>query len=291
MCDSDDGNGLVPYTGLTRRRFNALAATGTAASIAGVAHAQARKVVGRAVNVPTPDGLADSMVFYPAGPGQWPGVLIWSDIMGRRPAVDDIGKRLASSGYVALVVNPYYRSTKSPVVSSGNDIQIPAAREKLMRFRAAMGGGEGAVRDTRAFMSYLEKMPQTSKAKMGVHGYCMGGELSFLSAAALPDRIGAVGCFHASGLTTDKPDSPHLYIPKSNPNARYLVAVAQNDDAKQPNSKTILWETFAKADRPAVVDVFHAEHGWCVPDGSVYNEAEAERAWAYLLSMYKATLV
>ncbi len=290
MCD-DDHEGLVPYSGLTRRNFNAMAAASAAAGagVAGAAHAQAVNVVERDVEVRTPAGVSDSAVFYPEGRGQWPGVLLWPDIMGLRPAMRDMGRRLASSGYVVLVVNPFYRSAKAPVMPAGASFQDPATRTALLAMRAAMGGDEGAFADAKAYVAFLDRMPQTSNAKVGVQGYCMGGPLSFQTAYAVPNRIGAVGSFHGGGLTTKEPNSPHLMVEKTS--ARYLIAVANNDDANDPTSKNILRETFAKTGNPAVVDVYGGAHGWCVPDSAVYNQPEAERAWATLLNVYKVSLV
>jgi carboxymethylenebutenolidase len=288
MCENDS-KGFVPYEGVTRRNFNALAVAGATVGAAGAAQAAAVTVVEREVNVRTPAGVSDSMVFYPEGRGQWPGVLLWPDILGRRAAMHDMGKRLASSGYVVLVVNPFYRSGKAPVVPAGASFTDPATREKLFAMRAAMGGPEGAAVDAKAYVAFLDAMPQTSNAKVGTQGYCMGGPLVFQTAGAVPNRIGAVASFHGGGLTTKDANSPHLLVEKTN--ARYLVAVAKNDDANDPTSKTILRETFAKAGRPAVVDVYAGNHGWCVPDGAVYMQSEAERAWSTLLSVYKTSLV
>jgi carboxymethylenebutenolidase len=144
-------------------------------------------------------------------------------------------------------------------------------------------------RDARAFIGWIDAQPQSSNAKMGVQGYCMGGALSFRTAAAIPDRIGAVGSFHGGGLATANPNSPHLLIERTN--ARYLVCVARNDDASDPKAKETLRETFGKTGRTATVEVYGGNHGWCVPDSAQYLQAEAERAWAALDATYKAALV
>jgi carboxymethylenebutenolidase len=109
------------------------------------------------------------------------------------------------------------------------------------------------------------------------------------TAATLPDRIGAAGSFHGGGLVTDQPTSPHLLVPKIK--ARYLFCIAENDDAKQPDVKDVLKAAFAAAKNPADIEVYQgANHGWCVPGSQVYNEAQAERAWAKLLALFKSTL-
>ncbi|NEX93148.1 dienelactone hydrolase family protein [Caulobacter sp. 17J65-9] len=284
MCDDDIHQGLVQDPTVSRRAFGlmSLAAAGVATS------AQAADVVEQDVEVKTPDGTADAALFYPSGKGTWPAVLMWPDIMGLRPVFREMGRRLAAQGYVVLVPNPFYRSKRAPVVEGAFDFNNPEDRAKLTALRAAMTN-EGTDKDAVAYLAFLDAQPQTNrKRKAGVQGYCMGGPLSFRTAAAVSDRIGAVGSFHGGGLTTDKPDSPHLLIPKTH--ASYLVCVAQNDDAKQPESKDILKKAFADAGLKATVEVYPADHGWCVKGGQTYNEASAEKAWGELTKLYKEAL-
>ncbi|WP_421936702.1 dienelactone hydrolase family protein [Phenylobacterium sp.] len=285
MCDDDIHVGLVYDPKVSRRTFGVL----TAAAAGGVATgAYAADVVEKDVEVKTADGVADAALFHPAGKGTWPAVLIWTDIAGLRPAFREMGRRLAGQGYVVLVPNPFYRSVKGVVATPGFDFSKPEDRARVMGYRGAMSNA-GIDSDAQAYVAFLDAQPQTSKKKkVGVQGYCMGGPLSFRTAAAVPGRIGAVGSFHGGGLTTKTPDSPHLLIPKTN--ANYLVAVAQNDDKAQPDSKDILKAAFAEAKKTATVEVYAANHGWCVKGSQVYNEAEAERAWAELSKLYKAKL-
>ena len=284
MCEKDD-KGIVPYTEFSRRDFAALAAASAVVGMAGAAQAQAG-VAEKNVTIKTPDGTCDAGLYTPARPG--PGVLVWPDIFGLRPASRDLGKRLAGQGYVALVVNPFYRAGNEQAVAMKGEFSDPTVRAGRMALRAALTD-EAVDRDAKTFVAYLDTLTETTNAKVGVQGYCMGGPLSFRTAAANPTRIGAVGSFHGGGLTTKSPNSPHLLIEKTN--AHYLVAVAKNDDAGDPTSKDILKETFAKAKKQAVVEVYAGDHGWCMPDSAVYNKAEAERAWAALSAMYKAALV
>lgn len=287
MCDDTKPNlDHLPYTELNRRSF-ALSVGATAAfGFAGSANAAAA-VGERDVVVRTADGRCDAALFSPAGGRSGPGVLLWPDAGGLRPAMRDLGRRLAGEGYVVLVVNPFYRTVTAEGFRALNQ-QVPAEAEKRTAARTAMTP-EATVRDSVAFVRYLDALPQTTAAKVGVQGYCMGGPLSFRTAGAVPGRIGAVGSFHGGGLVTDQPSSPHLLIPRTS--ARYVVAVARNDDANRPNEKNVLRETLLKAGRPAYLDVFAANHGWCAPDGAQYNQAEAERAWAVLLDTYKRSLV
>ncbi|TAJ72920.1 MAG: dienelactone hydrolase family protein [Phenylobacterium sp.] len=285
MCDDDIHVGLIHDPTVSRRTFGLMSAA--VAGLGSAAHAQSN-VTERDVEVKTADGVADAALFYPTGKRTWPAVLIWTDIAGLRPAFRDMGRRLASQGYVVLVPNPFYRSIKGVVATPGFDFSKPDDRARVMGYRQAMTN-EGVDKDAAAYLTFLDAQPQTNrKKKAGVQGYCMGGPLSFRTAAAVPNRIGAVGSFHGGGLTTATPDSPHLLIPKTN--ASYLVAVARNDDEKQPDSKDILKAAFAQAKRPATVEVYPANHGWCVKGSQVYDEAAAEKAWAELTKLYKTSL-
>lgn len=287
MCDDEINVGRVDSAGFSRRAFGI-----TAAAIAGAAAlpvwAQA-KVTQRSVQAKTPDGVADGFLLYPAARGTYPAVLFWPDGAGLRQVIVDMASRLAAQGYVVLVPNPFYRTRPAPVFPPPFDFGNPDDRAKFMAARALLTDA-GVDADARAFMSFLDRQPQTNRRKKaGVHGYCMGGALSFRVAAALPARIGAVGSFHGGGLVTKEPSSPHLLVPKTK--ASFLVAVADNDDKQQPEAKEVLKEAFAQAGRRAMVEVYPADHGWCVPGSQVYNEAAAEKAWAELTRLYKETLV
>ena len=284
MCDDDIHVGLVEEPQPSRRTFGLMTV-----AVAGMASsAYAGTVVEKDVEVKTADGTCDAVLYYPAGKGTWPAVLIWTDIMGLRPVFREMGKRLAAQGHVVLVPNPFYRSKRAPVVDATFDFSKPEERAKVFALRSAMTN-DGIDRDAATFVAFLDAQPQTNKKKkVGVQGYCMGGPLSFRTAAAVPGRIAAVGSFHGGGLTTKNPDSPHLLIPKTN--AAYLVAVAQNDDKQQPESKDILKAAFAEARKTATVEVYPAAHGWCVRGSAVYDEAAAEKAWAELTKLYKSRL-
>ena len=304
MCTDHDHQGLIRDAGLTRREFvlglgslaaassvgsNAMAAEATSAGAAkAAAKDSAANVVERDVEVPTAHGTADAVLFHPAGKGDWPAVLIWPDILGLRPVFRELGRRLAAQGYTVLVPNPFYRSKRAPVVEGTFDFGNPADRAMVFALRGAMSDA-GIDSDSTAYLKFLDAQPQTNRRrKAGVQGYCMGGPLSFRTAAAVPERIGAVASFHGAGLVSAEPSSPHLLIGKTK--AEFLVAVAKNDDAKEPTAKETLQAAFKAAGRAATVEVYQANHGWCVFGGQSYSETEAERAWAELSKLYASTL-
>lgn len=287
MCDDDIHAGLVHDPSVSRRTFNLLT-VGAATATATAAAAQAR-VVEADVSVKTPDGAADSALFHPAGKGPWPAVLIWPDALGLRPVFREMGRRLSAEGYVVLVPNLYYRVSKAPGFEGTFDFNRPEDRAKLTPLMASLTP-QGAEADSAAYLTFVDAQPQTNtRAKIGVQGYCFGGALTLRTAAAVPSRVGAAASFHGGGLTTDKPDSPHLLIPRMK--AEVLVAVAANDDQREPDSKDKLKAAFAAAGVPAKVEVYQADHGWCVKGMPVYNEPAAEKAWAELLALYKRRLV
>ena len=309
MCDDDAFDDMVAYRlrldRLSRRTFGAFAvgaglasllpiackstapgpATGPTAAASGAAIAPTTEWE---VTITTPDGACDAYFVHPQT-GTAPAVLIWPDIFGLRPAFRQMGKRLAESGYAVLVVNPFYRTKKAPTSSPQANFEDPATREALMALSHSLTP-ETAVTDAKALTAWLDQQPSVDKSrKMGTTGYCMGGPLVLRTAATNPERIGAAATFHGGGLVTDKPDSPHLLIPKMK--AQFLIAIAANDDAKQPDAKGTLKAAFAQASLSANVDVYEGTmHGWCPPDSHVYQRDAAEKAWAELLALFKRAL-
>lgn len=251
------------------------------------AHAQA--VSQSYVTIKTLDGIADAYFVHPST-GKHPAVLIWPDILGLRPAFEMMCKRLAESGYAVLVVNPYYRTQKAPVVGVGASYDDPDTRTTVQALAKTLSP-ETNVIDAKAFVQFLDeqKAVDTSK-KIGTTGYCMGGPMVMRTAAAIPERIGAAASFHGGGLATDAENSPHLLIPKMK--ASFLIAVAENDDQRDPKAKETLASSFADAGLKAEIEVYKgALHGWCPPDSRVYNEAQAERAWSRLVGILEEALV
>jgi len=286
MCDQDhfdEDRGDYEARGLvTRRQFGVLLGAGISMMLPQVANAVA--VTESDVNVTTPDGTADCYFVRPAS-GAAAGVLVWPDIFGLRPAFRQMGKRLAESGYSVLVVNPFYRTKKAPTADAGAATPIP----QLMPLARTLNETT-QMTDAKAFIAWLDGQAAVAKnRKIGTQGYCMSGPIAFRTAAAVPDRVGAVASFHGGGLVTDQPNSPHLQAAKTK--AQFLIAIAANDDQRSPNEKNVLKETFAKANLPAEIEVYEgAAHGWCPPDSGVYNEPQAEKAWGRLLALYGKAL-
>ncbi len=287
MCDERTDAETTKYLRarqLTRREFGAVSA-GAGLAMLLPSPANAQSVTEAEIEVTTPDGVCDSYFVHPSS-GAHPGVLIWPDAFGLRPAKRQMAKRLAESGYSVLAVNQYYRSQRAPIADSTD---FAALRETLMPLMGTLNP-DTHMRDARAFIGFLDDQSSVdSNRKMGTMGYCMGGPIVMRTAAAVPDRVGAGASFHGGGLVTDQADSPHLLVPQMQ--AHFLFAIAANDDENQPEAKDVLRETFDDAGLPAEIEVYDgALHGWCPPDTMVYNEAQAERAWSRCLALFDRAL-
>ena len=292
----DSGNATAAQGDLSRRDFVAVSLAAGLPTLGDQAVAADLAVVETDVSITTSDGMCDAAFIHPSTAAH-AGVLIWPDAFGLRPAMRQMGRRLAAQGYAVLVPNPFYRMAKAPVFETAANFNFrdKAAFDKLRPLMGSVNAPGAAEKDAAAFIAFLDAQPQidTSK-KIGTQGYCMGGALVVRTAAAAPDRIGAGASFHGGGLVSDKPDSPHLLAPKIK--ARMYFGVASNDDQQQPDAKDKLKEVFVAAKNPATVEVYPAKHGWCVPDmpiesgAPIFNMPAAEQAWSKLLALYRGAL-
>ncbi len=280
MCDLNDQEELNKYT---RRDFAAwVASAGLLTALPGVANAAS--VTEREVSITTPDGMCDAYFAAPTS-GPAPGVLVWPDVFGLRPAFRQMGKRLAESGYSVLVVNPFYRQKKAPTAAQGGQTAIAEVMPLMQALTPAMHLSDG-----KTFVTWLDAQAEVDKGrKLGTTGYCMGGPIAVRTALVAPGRVGAVGTFHGAAMVTAAPDSPHRLVAQTQ--ARYLIAIAENDDTKDPEAKATLRAAFDSAKLPAEVEVYPAAHGWCPPDTRVFDATQSERAWTRLLATFSTALV
>ena len=205
---------------------------------------------------------------------------------GLRDAYKEMGRRLAGEGYAVLVVNHYYRSGPAPVFDTMAQWRTPEGQARLQPMIAALSPA-GTMRDAAAFAAWLDQQGAVDTARgMGTQGYCMGGPYAVRTAAAVPGRVQAAASFHGAALVTAAPDSPHRLLDKTR--ARYLFAIAKNDDARSPDDKQVLRTAAEAARRPAEIEVYAADHGWCTLAAPSYDKAEAERAWGRLLALYRS---
>lgn len=287
MCDQDSLHDMVQQ--LSRRQFGAAAlGVGAAALLAPYAQAASAGLAEADVVIHTPDGEADAYFVHPTT-GRHPAVLLWTDWRGLRPAFRAMAQRLASVGYAVLVPNPYYRTRRAPVLPESASVADEATRHTLISLMQTLTPTI-QVTDATAFVRWLDQQAAVDTArKIGTQGYCMGGAIALRTAAQWPDRVGAAASFHGAGLVTDDASSPHRLA--ATLHAAVLIAIAENDDAHEPDAKRVLAEAFAAASRSAEIEVYPgSQHGWCPPDSPVYDAALAEKAWARLLALYAAHL-
>ncbi|MBT0670306.1 dienelactone hydrolase family protein [Novosphingobium profundi] len=291
MCDeftaADNATRAVGAAkGLNRRAFAAL---GASAALAGCTVGAKGTAAGGSdiregmVSVTTKDGVCDAFFVHPVH-GRHPGVIMWPDIAGLREAKKIMARTLAAEGYAVLVVNQYYRSSPAPVLRSFADWRTPEGQARITPMREELTPA-AITRDAAAFVAFLDGREEVDTTRgIGSNGYCMGGPFTVRSAAAAPERVKAAASFHGAGLVSEEPDSPHRLLAKTK--ASYLFAIARNDDARQSDQKTQLREAAAKAGREAEIEVYDADHGWCVPDTPSWDPDEADRAWKRMLVLF-----
>jgi carboxymethylenebutenolidase len=287
MCELDQLNDMG---GINRRQFAAMstfAAFAAACAPAGDASAQ-DGLVEESVTFAAPGGTMDAFFVHPAQ-GKHPAVIMWPDIAGVRDAFKTMARRLASSGYSVIVPNPYYKDVPAPQFADFDAFRKDNGFQKVGPWMAH-NTPDAIEAASKAVVGWLDQQPSVDTKKgVGVQGYCMTGSWTVRTAAAVPDRVKAGGSFHGGNFwVTDAPDSPHLQFGRTK--ASYLICVAQNDDMQKPEVKTEIKQAAEAAGRPATVEVYHADHGWTVPDSPVYNHDEAERAWSNLLALYSKAL-
>ena len=288
MCDEFtalEEEASLERRGLNRRQFAALGAAGMAlVGCAGSVKADGGSEVSeKAVSITTTDGVCDAFFVHPVK-GTHPGIVVWPDIAGLRDVFKIMARSLAAEGYAVLVVNQYYRSGPAPVMESFSEFRTPEGQAKIQPMRAQLDPA-AITHDAAAFVAFLDQRPEVDKARgIGTNGYCMGGPFTVRAAAAVPARVKAAASLHGAGLVTDAPDSPHKLLGKTQ--ASFLFAIAQNDDARQPEMKTELRKAADAAGRPAEIEVYPADHGWCVADTPTYDPNAADKAWKRMLALY-----
>ena len=272
---------------LTRRQIGAMGAAGAIAACApmagdGVSTSASSAILGRGVQFATPDGTLDGEFFARRGK-KAPGVILWPDIAGIRPAKRQMARRLAEAGYAVLLANPYYRDVSGQQFADFAAFAGAGGFQQVGPWRGRFTS-DTILTDARAIAGWLRQQKEVDTARgIGAQGYCMTGSFAVVAPAATPE-LNAGASFHGGGLVREgDAKSPHRMMEASN---RYLIAIARNDDAKAPTEKEALRAAATAGKVNAEIEVYPADHGWCVPDSPSYNEAEAERAWTRLLALY-----
>lgn len=290
MCERDEVESWG-QAALTRRQMGALGAAGAAAACAPMASESgsgtaSSAILERSVQFATPDGTLDGEFFHRRS-GKAPAVILWPDIAGIRPAKRQMARRLAEAGYAVLLANPYYRDVAGQQFADFAAFAGSGGFQKVGPWRGRFTS-DTILTDARAAAAWLREQKEVDTSRgIGAQGYCMTGSFALVAPAATPE-LNAGASFHGGGLVRpDDAKSPHRMLEASN---RYLVAIARNDDAKAPTEKDALRAAASAAKAPAEIEVYPADHGWCVPDSPSYDAPQAERAWGRLLALYQAAL-
>jgi carboxymethylenebutenolidase len=243
-----------------------------------------------AVEIKTEDGVCPASVFRPAagGAGPWPGVLMFMDGIGMRPAIMEVGEAIAQLGYVVLLPDMFYRAGAYEPVDPKQLFTDPKVRDEWRaKFISSIDQAK-AMRDTRAFLDYLASLPDVVKGPVGVTGYCMGGGMALAAAGFFPDRVAAAAAFHPGGLATDAPTSPHLLAPKIK--ARVYVGGASEDANFPDEQKQRLEQALRDAGVEHTVVTYPAKHGWVPRDTPVHDPAQAQRHLDAVAALFGAAL-
>ncbi|HEY4339561.1 MAG TPA: dienelactone hydrolase family protein [Steroidobacteraceae bacterium] len=240
------------------------------------------------ISIKTRDGICPSYVYQPAGEGPWPGVLVFMDGLAIRPAMLELGERLASSGYYVLLPDLFYRSGPYEPMDPHTVFSDPEKRKVLMEKFFAPATPANIMSDTSAFLEYLAAQPQVRPGGIGTTGYCMGGLMSLTAAGTYPEQIVAAASYHGGRLATDAPDSPHLLAPKMR--ARIYIGGAIEDQSFPDDMKQRLERALTEAGVDHTIETYQAKHGWVFRDTPVYDAAAAERHWQSLRELFKAKL-
>lgn len=240
------------------------------------------------IEIKTSQGFCPSYVYKPGGAGPWPAVLVYMDGLGIRPAMLEIGERLAKSGYYVLLPDLFYRSGPYEPMDPHTVFTDPEKRKILLEKFFAFATQANIMSDTRAFLDYLAAQPDVRPGAIGTTGYCMGGLMSLTAAGTFPDRIVATASYHGGRLATDAPESPHRLAPRIR--SRVYIAGAIEDQSFPDDMKQRLEVALTDAKVDHKIETYQAKHGWVFRDTPVFDAAACERHWQTLLALFGDTL-
>ena len=240
------------------------------------------------IDIQTRDGLCPAYVYRPTGSGPWPAVLVFMDGFAIRPAMLELGERLATYGYFVLLPDLFYRSGPYEPMDPKTIFANPDSRKALMDKIGALKTRDKLVCDTRAFLDHLAREPDVRTGVIGTTGYCMGGSMSLTAAALYPDRVAAAASYHGGHLASNSPESPHLLAPTIK--ARVYVAGAIEDASFPDDMKARLEDALTQAGVDHKIETYPAKHGWVFRDTPVFDLAAAERHWQSLVALLDAKL-
>ena len=246
---------------------------------------------GSAIEITTPDGVADAYLSRPAAGGPYPAVLVHMDGPGLRPQLERMADRFAAYGFVVLVPNAFYRAGPAPLVPL-DELATPHRTETTMQKLKSLISSispEAAVADAGCWIAFLDTQDDVRDGRLGTVGYCMGGALAIRTAAAFPDRVKAVATVHGGNLAADSETSPHLLLPKVA--AELYIAHADNDPSASPEQQQRLREALDDAGLTYEMEVLEgARHGFSMDDMPAFDEGAATRHWEKVPALFARVL-
>jgi carboxymethylenebutenolidase len=240
------------------------------------------------IDIATRDGRCPSHVYHPAGRGPWPAVLVFMDGLGIRPAMLQLGERLASHGYFVLLPDLFYRAGPYEPMDPKAVFADAALRKTLMEKYFAVATSANIMADTRVFLDFLAAQPEVRPGAIGITGYCMGGRLALIAAGTYPEAVAATASYHGGRLASDDPDSPHRLAARMK--ARIYVAGAIEDQSFPDDMKDRLEKALSDAGVDHLIETYPARHGWVFSDVPVYDAAASERHWQTMLALFESEL-
>jgi carboxymethylenebutenolidase len=235
------------------------------------------------IDVSTPDGSLPVRLFYPDAPVPAPLVIFYMDAFGVRETLATMARRIASDGYVVALPDLYYRAAPVAPFDVKTAFTTPGEGERIMALIRGLSAA-GVMSDTQALITALEDDDAVDTRTICTVGYCMGGGYALRAAGTFPDRVVAAASYHGGHLATGAPDSPDAVAARAK--GRLYVGYAENDRSFPEAQRAALEASLSAAHVPHEIELYHARHGFAVPDHAVYDEAAAARHWATLLPLF-----
>lgn len=229
------------------------------------------RIRARYVTYPSPGGTSGTMRGYlvrPSGAGPFPAVLVIHENRGLNPYIEDVARRLAVEGFLALAPDGLFPVGGYPGNDDdGRDLQAGLDQGKLRT-------------DMRNSATWL-KAHELSSGRLGITGFCWGGTTTNALAVALGAEVRAAVPFY--GAAPETAGVPAIKAP-------LLIHYAEKDE--RINAMWPGYEAALKANGiPYVAHVYPGtQHGFHNNSTPRYDEAAAKLAWERTLAHFRQNL-
>ncbi len=223
------------------------------------------------VTYPSSGGNAETMRGYlvqPAGQGPWPAVLVIHENRGLNPYIEDVARRAAVEGFLALAPDGLAPLGGYP----GNDDEGRVMQAKL---------DQAKLRTDMLNSGRFIKSHRLSSGRLGVTGFCWGGETTNWLAVQLGADLHAAVPFY--GVAPETASVPRMKAP-------ILAHLAENDP-RVNQSYPAFEQALKQAGVRYEIHVYPGtQHGFHNDSTPRYNEAAAKLAWQRSVAFFKANL-